>query len=238
LGTEGQIPGPRLLLADDHAFIRAGLRFVLEAKTDLVVVGEASDGEEAVTLCRELRPDVVLMDITMTKMDGIEATRLIKAEMPRTAVLMHTSHVAEDLLIEAVAAGAAGYVLKGSGFEEAVGAVEAVVSGETPLDHNLAMRILRRISESGGGLAPGREAHPPGAASGSLVDTPLTPRETEVLGLLALGKTNRQVAAELHLSLSTVKRHVEHVIGKLKVSDRTQAAVRAIELGLLPARGG
>src|SRR4028118_982242 len=123
-------PAPRLLLVDDHDFMRAGLRFVLEAKSNLEVVGEASDGEEAVAVCRELRPDVVLMDITMPKMDGIEATRLIKAKMPLTSVLVLTSHVAEDLLMEAVSAGAAGYVLKGSGYEEVVGAVEAVLKGE------------------------------------------------------------------------------------------------------------
>jgi DNA-binding NarL/FixJ family response regulator len=218
--------------------MRAGLRFVLEAKTDLVVAGEASDGEEAVALCREVRPDVVLMDITMPKMDGIEATRLIKAEMPLTSVLVLTSHVAEDLLMEAVAAGAAGYVLKGSGFEEVVGAVEAVLSGETPLDQGLAMRLLRRVADSADGHGGSRGGPSQGEAEDGNAANPLTPRETEVLGLLAAGRTNRQVAAELHLSLSTVKRHVEHVIKKLGVSDRTQAAVQAIELGIVPLKGG
>jgi len=233
-------PSPRLLLVDDHDFMRSSLRFVLEAKTGLVVAGEASDGEQAVALCRELRPDVVLMDITMPKMDGIEATRLIKAEMPDVAVLVLTSHVAEDLLMEAVVAGAAGYVLKGSGLEDVVGAVEVVVSGETPLDQGLAIRLLRRVAESSGqpASAPRGSGPPARGADAGPKENPLTPRETEVLGLLAAGKTNRQMAAELHLSLSTVKRHVEHIIEKLEVSDRTQAAVKAIEMGLLPARGG
>jgi DNA-binding NarL/FixJ family response regulator len=237
VGPENPVPGPRVLLVDDHDFMRAGLRFVLEAKTDLVVAGEASDGEEAVAVCRELRPDVVLMDITMPKMDGIEATRLIKAEMPLTSVLVLTSHVAEDILMEAVRAGAAGYVLKGSGYGEVVRAVEAVLSGETPLDQGLAMRLLRRVADASNGHGGTRGWANPGGAAGRSVASPLTPRETEVLGLRAAGGTNRQMAAELHLSLSTVKRHVEHIIGKLKVSDRTQAAVRAIDLGLLPARG-
>ncbi|HEV2091709.1 MAG TPA: response regulator transcription factor [Rubrobacter sp.] len=236
MGTEGQ--APTLLLVDDHDFMRAGLRFVLEAKTGLVVAGEAADGEEAVALCRELRPDVVLMDITMPKMDGIEATRLIKAETPETAVLVLTSHVAEDLLMEAIKAGAAGYVLKGSGYEEVVGAVEAVLSGETPLDQGLAMRLLRRVAESNGrpGAPPAGGPSPQGAGSGPK-DNPLTPRETEVLVCLASGKTNRQIAMELHLSLSTVKRHLEHILPKLKVSDRTQAALKALEMGLLPPAG-
>lgn len=238
MGTEARAPAPRLLLVDDHAVMRAGLRFVLEAKTALAVAGEASDGEEAVALCRKLRPDVVLMDITMPKMDGIEATRRIKAEMPETAVLVLTSHVAEDLLMEAVAAGAAGYVLKGSGYQEVVGAVEAVLGGETPLDQGLAMRLLRRLSEPANGLVAGPPAGgsaPQGVAAGP-GENPLTPRETEVLRLLSTGKTNRQMATELHLSLSTVKRHVERIISKLEVSDRTQAAVKAIELGIVPAR--
>ena len=238
MGTESPIVAPRLLLVDDHDFMRTGLRFVLEAKTDFVVAGEASDGEEAVAMCRGLRPDVVLMDITMPKMGGIEATRLIKAEMPHTAVLVLTSHVAEDLLMEAVRAGAAGYVLKSSSYQEVVGAVEAVLSGETPIDQGLAMRLLRRISESSNGHGGPRAGPPnPGGAADKPVASPLTPRETEVLYLLAAGRTNRQMASELHLSLSTVKRHVEHIIEKLEVSDRTQAAVRAIDLGLLPARG-
>jgi DNA-binding NarL/FixJ family response regulator len=226
-----------VLLVDDHDFMRAGLRFVLEAKTDLVVAGEASDGEEAVAMCREVRPDVVLMDITMPKMDGIEATRLIKAESPEVAVLVLTSHVAEDLLMEAVAAGAAGYVLKGSGFEEVVGAVEAVLSGETPIDQGLAMRLLRRVAESSDGTGRSRGVPSAGDAAGGGPTIPLSARETEVLRRMATGKTNRQLAAELHLSLSSVKTYVQRVIKKLGVSDRTQASVRAVEMGLLSEGG-
>lgn len=237
MGSEAPVPAPRLLLVDDHDFMRAGLRFVLEAKTDLVVAGEASDGEEAVALCREVRADVVLMDITMPRMDGIEATRLIKAEMPETAVLVLTSHVAEDLLMEAIAAGAAGYVLKGSGYEEVVGAVEAVLSGETPLDQGLAMRLLRRIAESAdpNGRAWGGSAQADGAVGPAA--NPLSARETEVLRLLATGKTNRQLAADLYLSLSSVKTYVQRIIKKLGVSDRTQASVKAAEMGLLAEEG-
>jgi DNA-binding NarL/FixJ family response regulator len=226
-----------VLLVDDHDFMRAGLRFVLEAKTDLVVAGEASDGEEAVALCREVRPDVVLMDITMPKMDGIEATRLIKAETPETAVLVLTSHVAEDLLMEAVRAGAAGYVLKGSGYGEVVGAVEAVLEGETSLDQGLAMRLLRRVAESADTNGWARGASAPADGAGRPVTKPLSARETEVLRLLATGKTNRQIAQDLFVSLSSVKTHVQRIIKKLGVSDRTQASVRAVEMGLLAEHG-
>ena len=188
-------------------------------------------------MCREVRPDVVLMDITMPRMDGIEATRLIKAQMPGIAVLVLTSHVAEDLLMAAVAAGAGGYVLKGSGFEEVVGAVEAVLSGETPIDQGLAMRLLRRISESADGTGRSRGVPSAGDAAGGDPTDPLSAREAEVLRLMALGKTNRQLAADLRLSLSSVKTYVQRVIRKLGVSDRTQASVRAVEMGLLSEGG-
>jgi DNA-binding NarL/FixJ family response regulator len=232
----------RLLVVDDHAFMRVAIGAILgRDDAPVEVVGEAQDGLEALERCQELRPDLVIMDVSMPKMDGLEATRRIKAEFPETGVLVLTSHEDHELLMEAVKAGAAGYVLKGEAPDHVLAAVRAVLEGETPLDQGLAMSLLRQLGEE----AAAQQAAKPSAAqavAGSVAATPnysLTPRETEVLVCLASGKTNRQIAKELHLSHSTVKRHLEHILPKLKVSDRTQAAVKAVEMGLLsPRRAG
>lgn len=198
----------RLLIVDDHAFMRAGIRAIFGSDTSLEVTGEARDGREAVDLCRELGPDLVLMDVSMPEMDGIEATRRIKAESPMTSVLILTAHADQDFLMDAVRAGAAGYVLKGSDPHRVLGAVRSVLEGETPLDQGLAMRLLRRLGEE----AAERSSPPTGPSANeraTSLSSPLTPRETEVLGHLGSGKTNRQIAQELHVSVSTVKRHLE-----------------------------
>ena len=232
----------RLLVVDDHAFMRLGIKAILDRDATLEVVGEARDGRAAIQCCRELRPDLILMDVKMPGMDGIEATRRIKAEFPSTSVLILTAHADHRLLMDAVKAGAAGYVLKGEHPNHVLDAVRAVLDGETPLDQGLAMGLLRHLAQEAAvqtAVQAAMQAARPRAeraTSGPVAATPplLTPRETEVLSRLALGETNRQIAKELHLSLSTVKRHLEHIISKLKVSDRTQAAVKAIEMGLLP----
>jgi two-component system, NarL family, response regulator LiaR len=222
----------RLLIADDHALLRSGMRAMLEAEPDLEVVGEAENGREAVELCRELLPDLVLMDLSMPEMGGIEATRAIKVEFPRTGVLVLTAHADQELLLDAIRAGAAGYVLKGVGRDQLVGAVRGTLGGESPVDQELVMRLVRQLAEEARPPAePPPEPHAEkrgGASPGSL-----TARELEVLRHLAEGETNRRIAEELSLSLSTVKRHLERIIAKLEVSDRTQAAVKAIELGLI-----
>ncbi len=232
-------PKARLLVVDDQDFMRAVIKAILARDTSLEVVGEAKDGQEAIQLCRELRPDLILMDVSMPKMNGLEATRKLKAEFPLTSVLILTAHADHRLLMDAVKAGAAGYVLKGN-VSDVLDSVRAVLNGETPLDQGLAMGLLRRIADekaSEGGRPPTRPTIPETPTAASLPN-PLTPRETEVLGRLASGETNRQIAKELHLSLSTVKRHLERILAKLKVSDRTQAAVKAVEMGLLPVANG
>ena len=258
----------RLLIADDHALVREGLRTMLSGEDGIEVIAEANDGQQALTLCRELEPDLVLMDVRMPVMDGLEATRKIKQEMPKTSVMMVTMHENADYLFESVKAGAAGYVLKDASGERLLSAVRRTLDGESPLNQELAMRLLVRLSrESSGGsrgegsgeatqetrekapeegaregelLAAHPEAHQAGSgrsgpSRGTEQMESLTPREIEVLRLLSQGQTNPQIAQNLLVSRGTVKIHVQHIISKLGVSDRTQAAVRAIEAGLLGA---
>ncbi len=227
MSSPGETIRARVLVVDDQPFMRAGIKAILGMDSALEVAGDAKDSQEAIARCRELRPDLILMDVAMPGMDGLEATRRIKEEFPLTSVLILTGHAGHSLLMDAVNAGAAGYIIKGDDPHHILHAVQAVLDGETPLDQNLAMRLLRHLAEEA--AAQAATVEPVAAMPNSL-----TPREKEVLVRLASGMTNRQIAKELHLSLSTVKRHLEHILPKLKVSDRTQAAVKAIEMGLLP----
>ncbi len=217
----------RLILADDHHLLRKGFRGLLADEPDLEVVGEASNGREALELCRRLRPDLVLMDVRMPEMDGLQATRAIKREYPDIGVLMVTMHENPDYLFEALDAGAAGYVLKDAPAERLLNAVRRTLDGESPLDQELATELLRRLA----GERKQEPASEPRKPRKPLRE-PLTPREAEVLQLLASGRTNQQIAQTLVISRGTAKVHVERIIRKLGVSDRTQAAVRAIDLGL------
>jgi DNA-binding NarL/FixJ family response regulator len=216
----------RLVLADDHHLLRRGFRSLLSDEPGLEVVGEASTGLEAIEICRNLAPDLVLMDVRMPEMDGITATRRIKREQPGVSVLMVTMHENPDYLLEALDAGAAGYVLKDAPADRLINAVRRTLDGESPLNQELATRLLRQLAEEKQHnlyRAPSKRHEP--------LDDALTPRETEVLGLLTTGQTNQQIAQTLTISKGTAKVHVERIIRKLGVSDRTQAAVRAIELG-------
>jgi two-component system, NarL family, response regulator LiaR len=249
----------RLLIADDHALVREGLRTMLSGEDGIEVIAEANDGQQALDICRDLKPDLVLMDVRMPIMDGLEATKRIKAEMPKTSVMMVTMHENPDYLFEAIKAGAAGYVLKDASGERLLGAVRRTLEGESPLNQELAMRLLVRLarersgsgeeeSEGGpgetAGEAQGEEgeslasrseaigAGGSGQSSGVAQIESLTPREVEVLKLLSQGQTNPQIAQNLLFSVSTVKAQVRSILAKLGVSDRTQAAVRAIEFRL------
>jgi two-component system response regulator DegU len=216
----------RLAIVDDHELARASLRDMLADEPDMEVVGEAANGREALSLCSRLHPDLVLMDVRMPDLDGLSATKVIKRRHPEISVLMVTMHENPDYLQEALRVGASGYVLKDASQEEVASAVRRVRDGESPLDAELAARLLRRLSAEFGDR---RLATPRGDPDVEL----LTPRELEVLEHTKLGRTNREISRELSISSGTVKRHIENIIAKLGVSDRTQAVVRALELGLL-----
>ncbi|MGH3088479.1 MAG: response regulator transcription factor [Rubrobacteraceae bacterium] len=220
--AEGSVA--RILIADDHDLMREGLRAMVSGEPDLEVVGEARDGREAVEMCRELRPDLVLMDVRMPRMDGLEATRAIKGWDPKVGVLMVTTYEDPSYLLEAVKAGAAGYVIKDATRQELVDAIRRALEGEHPLDQDLAMQLLKRLAT---------EQKPETKPPPEPLAEPLTDRELEVLRRLARGRTNPQISSDLYVSEGTVKAHVRRIIQKLDVSDRTQAAVKAIDLGLI-----
>ena len=223
----------RILIADDHELIRDGFRHMLGYEEDMEVVGEASNGREAVELCRRLHPDLVLIDVRMPQMDGLEATRAIKAEQPEVSVLVISTYENPDYLLEAIEAGAAGFVLKDAPNQQLNNAIRRVLEGEFPLNQELAVEVIQRLT----GKAH-RPAKRPPTPEGGAAPTPwldrLTSRELEVLRLLARGKTNQEIAEGLLISRATAKVHVQRIIAKLEVSDRTQAVVRAFELGLVP----
>jgi two-component system, NarL family, response regulator LiaR len=205
----------RVLIADDHEVVRQGLRTFLALQEDIEVVADAADGEDAVRAAREHAPDVVLMDLVMPNMDGVEAIRRIAAERPATRVIALTSFLDDDKVIPAVRAGAAGYLLKDVGPPELVRAIRTVHDGQALLHPAVAARIREELAE------------PPPAP-----DPGLTPREREVLALLGRGFSNKRIAQELGIAEKTAKIHVSRVLHKLGVADRTQAALHAVREGL------
>jgi DNA-binding NarL/FixJ family response regulator len=211
-----------IVLADDQPLVRGGFRMILEAEGDIRVVGEAGDGQEAVVVTQRVRPDVVLMDVQMPKLDGLEATRRItKDERIRSSVLMLTTFERDDYIFEALRAGASGFLLKNAAPEELVQAVRIVASGEALLAPSITRRVIEDYAT---------RSAPPKQDTG-LDD--LTERELEVLRLLATGKSNAELAAQLYLGEGTVKTHISHVLGKLGLRDRVQAVVFAYETGLV-----
>jgi DNA-binding NarL/FixJ family response regulator len=209
----------RVVVADDHDVTRAGLCAILGADRHIEVVGEAANGSEALDLCRRLQPHLVVTDVRMPDLDGLALTREVKRDAPMTSVILFTMYENPDYLVEALRAGAAAYLLKGAPKDEILRTVRQVLAGESVLQADTVMQLLRRMSV--------------GERRDEKQRVKLTRREQDVLRLIALGQTNREIADTLTLTVSTVKTHVEHVIGKLGVSDRTQAAVHAMELGLV-----
>ena len=209
----------RVLIADDHPLFRDGMRGLLGSLPDMEVVGEASSGEQAIELARELQPDVTLMDIKMPGINGIEATREILHKSPRIGVLVVTMFEDDDSVFAAMRAGARGYLLKDSSGQEVGHAIRAVASGEAIFGPGVAQRLISFFSAPSPAVS--RRAFPE-----------LTEREEEVLSLVAQGKINQEIAKELFVSLKTVRNHVSNIFLKLQVADRAQAVIRAREAGL------
>jgi NarL family two-component system response regulator LiaR len=207
----------RVLIADDHAILRKGIRALLSTEPDIEVVGETADGLETVAQAQALRPDVILMDLVMPEMDGIEATRLITSEQPGARILVLTSFAADDKVFPAIKAGALGYILKDSGPAELVQAIHQVHQGQPSLEPSIALKVLQELSHP--------TQRPP-------TPDPLSEREMEVLRLLAQGKSNREIAEQLVIAELTVRTHVSNILGKLHLASRTQAALFALKEGL------
>lgn len=204
----------RLLIADDHAVVRQGLRTFLSFEADLELVGEARDGREAVEMAGRLKPDVVLMDLMMPEMNGIAATTTIRRDYPEVEVIALTSVLDDASVADAVRAGAIGYLLKNASPQDLYRGIRAAAAGQVFLSPEAAALLVRQVK------APQKPE-------------PLTPREIEVLRLLALGRANKQIARKLGLGEETVKTHVSNILGKLQAASRTQAALHAIRTGLV-----
>jgi DNA-binding NarL/FixJ family response regulator len=212
----------RVLIADDDDLMRAGLRAVLSSDDTLTVVGEAADGREAVALARRLDPDLVLMDVRMPDRDGIQATRELAAALPGVRVLMLTTFEDDDYVVGALAAGASGFLLKRSRPEQLIEAIHTVAAGEALLSPAVTRTVIDRMA---------RSAPPDPARQRRLQD--LTPRERDVLGLVARGRSNAEIAAALWVEESTVKTHLKRIMAKLSLRDRVQAVILAYETGLV-----
>ncbi len=209
----------RILIADDHAVLREGMRRLLEQESDIEVIGEANDGDEAVKMAAELEPDVILMDIVMPKLSGVEATRLIKKAKPSSCILILTAYSDIRYILGLLEAGASGYLLKSARSEEIVGAIRAVRSGESVLDSLATRKLLERVVSLTKDTEEDKERGQ------------LSPREIEILRLAARGMSNRDIAVKLELSMRTVKAHLSNIFNKMRCSSRTEAIVKGFREG-------
>jgi NarL family two-component system response regulator LiaR len=207
----------RILIADDHAIVRKGLRALLSTEQGIEVVGEAQNGREAIDLAGELQPDVILMDLVMPEVDGLQATEAITSQRPATRILVLTSFAGDDKIFPAIRAGALGYLLKDSGPDELVDAIRQVYQGESALHPSVARKLLREMAGGGDRRQP--------------IDA-LTEREVEILQRVAQGLSNRQIADLLTISEATVRTHVSNILAKLNLDSRTQAALYALRAGI------
>lgn len=213
----------RVLLVDDQALFREGLATLLMVWDDLTIVGEAANGEEAITAAQTHRPDVILMDLRMPVLDGVAATRRLRELLPESRVIVLTTFDDDEHVFEGLRAGAAGYLLKDVSSEKLVEAIRTTARGESFLQPSVAAKVLAEFSRVGATAPPTQQG---------LVE-PLSERELEILRLVAEGQSNREIGATLFITEGTVKNHVTNILGKLNVRDRTQAALKARKLGLI-----
>jgi DNA-binding NarL/FixJ family response regulator len=214
----------RVLLVDDQALFREGLETLLSVHQDIQVVGQASNGQEAVEVAAQVQPDVVLMDVRMPIVNGVQATRRLKQALPQCRVIVLTTFDDDEYVFDALRAGAAGYLLKDVPSARLVEAIRATARGESILEPSVAAKVIAEFTRVSSMV--------PAAQMEQLVE-PLSERELEILGLIARGASNKEIADQLFIAEGTVKNHVTHILGKLGVRDRTQAALKARELGLL-----
>jgi DNA-binding NarL/FixJ family response regulator len=216
----------RVMIVEDHLVYRMGLKVLLEAHPDLEVIAEAADGERAILLAQQMQPDVIVMDVSMPVLDGIESTKEIKVLVPKSKVLMLTSYDGDNYLFSALSAGADGYCLKDAPIQSICVAIRAVNSGACWLDPVVAKKVIRAYTTT-------KVAPPSGLILQDSARSVLSARQVEILELVVDGMSNVQMAVHLSVSLDTVKTHMRNILGRLAVSDRTQAAVKAIRSGLV-----
>jgi two-component system, NarL family, response regulator LiaR len=222
-----------ILLVEDHLLTRIGLKTVIERKSDLKVIGEAEDGEQAIQMVDELFPDVILMDVGMPIMDGIEASKIIKEKHPEKAIIMLTSHDNERDIFASLSAGAGGYCLKDVEPERLYAAIRSVYAGDIWLDSSIASKVLKQYNAGSQPTPACEPSKAPLTRKEANLPEQLSPRELEVLYLLVDGLSNQEIADRLIISLATAKTHVRNILNKLAVDDRTQAAVLAMRRGLV-----
>ncbi len=220
----------RVLLADDQDIIRTGLTIILNHQPDLEVVGQAADGVEAVEFAKQLHPDVILMDIKMPRLNGIQATRQIMAALPRTQIIILTTYDTDDWVFDGIRAGAVGYLLKDASGDNLAEAVRGALRGESQMDPTVARKVLREFQHV---TSFNRAAPAPASAPEEEPLEKLTDREEEILKLLAAGLSNKEIAQKLALSEGTVKNHISAILAKLHANDRTQAVLTALKRGLV-----
>ncbi len=212
----------RVLIVDDHAIVRKGISALLATEPGIQVVGEAKDGQEAIAEAQRLEPDVILMDLVMPRVDGLEAIQRLADRQPQARILVLTSFSSDDKVFRSLRAGALGYLLKDSGPEDLVGAIQQTFQGESSLHPSIARKLLRELADpqDGGGSSP-----------------PLTERETQILKLVACGESNRTIATQLAITEATVRTHVSRILTKLDLDNRTQAVLYALRQGLVTLNG-